>query len=90
VTSEQQMVLFTLLSFLVLGFGSIVLSVMTVVGRGNRTFAFMLAVSTVALGMFMYFGLDQSGWIPAAMGVVALAVAFIPGKKREPYSEDFD
>jgi hypothetical protein len=50
----------------------------------------MLAVSTVALGMFMYFGLDQSGWIPAAMGVVALVVAFIPGKKRDPYSEDFD
>lgn len=82
-TSEQQMVLFTLLSFLVLGFGSIVLSVLTVVGRGNRTFAFMLAVSTVALGMFMYYGLDHSGWIPAAMGAVALVVAFIPGQKRD-------
>lgn len=87
-TSEQQMVLFTLLSFLTLGFGSIVLSVLTVVGKGNRTFAFMLAVSTVALGLFMYFGLDKSGMIPAGMGAVALVVAFIPGKKTEPYSED--
>lgn len=82
------MVLFTLLSFLTLGFGSIVLSVLTVVGKGNRTFAFMLAVSTVALGLFMYFGLDKSGMIPAGMGAVALVVAFIPGKKTEPYSED--
>ena len=89
-TSEQQMVLFTLLSFLALGFGSIALSVMTVIGKGNRTFAFFLAISTIALGIFMYFGLDSSGWVPAAMGAVALLVAFVPGKKREPYSEDFD
>ena len=89
-TSEQQMVLFTLLSFLTLGFGSIVLSLLTLMGRGNRTFAFMLAISTVALGLFMYFGLDQSGLIPAGLGVVALIVASLPGKKREPYTEDFD
>jgi len=89
-TSEQQMVLFTLLSFLTLGFGSIVLSLLTLLGRGNRTFAFMLAVSTIALGLFMFFGLDQSGSVPAALGVVALIVAALPGKKREPYSEDFD
>jgi len=89
-TSEQQMVLFTLLSFLTLGFGSIVLSLLTLLGRGNRTFAFMLAISTIALGLFMYFGLDQSGSVPAALGVVALIVAALPGKKREPYSEDFD
>jgi uncharacterized membrane protein YedE/YeeE len=84
------MVLFTLLSFLTLGFGSIVLSLLTLMGRGNRTFAFMLAISTVALGLFMYFGLDQSGLIPAGLGVVALIVASLPGKKREPYTEDFD
>jgi hypothetical protein len=89
-TSEQQMVLFTLLSFLTLGFGSIVLSLLTLLGRGNRTFAFMLAISTIALGLFMFFGLDQSGSVPTALGVIALIVAALPGKKREPYSEDFD
>ena len=89
-TSEQQMVLFTLLSFLTLGFGSIVLSLLTLLGRGNRTFAFMLAISTIALGLFMFFGLDQSGSVPAALGAAALIVAALPGKKREPYSEDFD
>lgn len=89
-TSEQQMVLFTLLSFLTLGFGAIVLSLLTLLGRGNRTFAFMLAISTVALGLFMYFGLDASGLVPAGLGAVALVVAALPGKKREPYTEDFD
>jgi hypothetical protein len=89
-TSEQQMVLFTLLSFLTLGFGSIVLSLLTLLGRGNRTFAFMLAISTIALGLFMFFGLDQSGSVPTALGVIALIIAALPGKKREPYTEDFD
>lgn len=88
VTPQQQMVFFTLLSFLALGAGAIVISLITLFGRGNRTFAFMMAASTIALGLFMYFQLDQSGSIPAAMGVVAFVLACLPPKKRERYNED--
>jgi hypothetical protein len=81
VTSEQQMVLFTLLSFLSLGLGAIALSVMTLIGKGNRSFAIFLAGSTIALGLFMFFGLDQSGILASALGIVALVIALLPGKR---------
>lgn len=88
VTPLQQMVFFTLLSFLVLGLGAIVISLVTVLGRGNRSFAFIMSVSTIALGLFMYFQLDHSGWVPTAMGGVALVIACFPPKKLERYNED--
>jgi len=88
VTPQQQMVFFTLLSFLALGAGSIAISLLTLFGRGNRSFAFIMAVSTVALGLFMYFQLDQVGWVPTVMGAVALILAFFPPMKRERYNED--
>ena len=87
ITPQQQMVFFTFLSFLALGSGSIVISLLTIFGRGNRSFAFIMAVSSVALGLFMYFQLDQLGGIPAAMGVVAFVLACLP-PRREKYDED--
>jgi hypothetical protein len=87
VTPQQQMVFFTFLSFLALGAGSIVISLLSVYGRGNRSFAFIMAISSIALGLFMYFQLDHLGWIPTALGVIALIVAFLPSR-REPYDED--
>jgi hypothetical protein len=88
VTPQQQMVFFTFLSFLSLGLGSIVISIITVVGRGNRSFAFIMGISTVVLGLFMALQLDQLGWIPTAMGGVAFILACLPPKKRERYNED--
>lgn len=88
VTPQQQMVFFTLLSFLALGFGSIVLSIISLIGRGNRVFAFVLAGSTIVLGLFMYFQLDQIGWAPTSMGVIALAIACWPPRPYEKYDED--
>jgi hypothetical protein len=87
VTPQQQMVFFTLLSFLALGAGSIVISLLTVFGRGNRAFAFIMAASSIALGLFMYFQLDSIGWVPTVLGVVALVLAFLP-PRREKYDED--
>ena len=87
VTPQQQMVFFTFLSFLSLGAGSIVISLLTIFGRGNRSFAFIMAISSVALGLFMYFQLDQLGSIPAAMGVVAFVLACLPAR-REKYDDD--
>lgn len=88
VTPQQQMVFFTLLSFLALGAGSIVISLLTLFGRGNRSFAFIMSISTIALGLFMYFQLDQVGWVPTAMGAVALIVSCFPPMRRERYNED--
>jgi hypothetical protein len=48
------MVFFTLLSFLALGAGTLVISAITVAGRGNRAFAFIMSISTTALGLFMF------------------------------------
>jgi len=88
ITPQQQMVFFTFLSFLALGAGSIVISAITLFGRGNRSFAFIMSISTVALGIFMAVQLDQLGWIPAAMGGIAFILACLPPRKREPYNED--
>ena len=88
VTPHQQMVFFTLLSFLVLGAGALVISTITVVGRGNRAFAFIMSISTTALGLFMYFQLDESGIWPSVMGMLAFLVACWPPRKRERYNED--
>lgn len=82
------MVFFTFLSFVALGAGSIVISAITVAGRGNRSFAFIMSLSTIALGIFMALQLDQSGWIPAGMGGVAFLLACLPPRKRERYNED--
>lgn len=87
VTPQQQMVFFTFLSFVALGLGSIVISLLAVYGRGNRSFAFIMSVSTAALGLFMYFQLDQLGWIPTTLGVVAFLTACLP-PRREKYDED--
>lgn len=87
-TPEQQMVLFTLMSFLALGLGSIVLSLVTIFSFGNRSFALILALSTIALGLFMYFGLDSSGLYPTAMGGLALLIALLPLRKRSSKEED--
>jgi hypothetical protein len=87
VTPQQQMVFFTFLSFLALGAGSIVISLLTLFGRGNRSFAFIMSISSIALGLFMYFQLDQLGWAPTVLGVIALIIAFLPAR-REKYDED--
>lgn len=88
VTPLQQMVFFTLLSFLALSAGALVISLITVFGRGNRVFAFMMSTAAVTLGLFMYFQLDEAGSIPAALGAIAFIVACWPPRKVERYDED--
>jgi len=88
VTPQQQMVFFTLLSFLALGTGAIVISVITVFGHGNRAFAFIMSISATALGLFMFYQLDQIGWVPTALGALALAIACWPPRKVPRYNED--
>lgn len=79
---QELMITFSVLSFSVLGIGSIVLSLITLLGRGNRSFAIITAAATIFLGGFMFFVLTEQGIIPTALGVIALVISFLPGKLR--------
>ncbi len=85
---QELMITFSILSFSVLGIGSIVLSLVTLLGRGNRSFAIITAASTIFLGGFMWFMLSEQGIIPTALGVIALVISFLPGKPRVHYEEE--
>jgi hypothetical protein len=86
---QQLMITFSVLSFSVLGLGAIVLSLVTLLGRGNRSFAVITAAATIFLGAFMWFVLAPEGLIPTALGVIALVLSVLPSKKR-PESADED
>ena len=77
---QQLMITFSVLSFPVLGVGAIVLSLVTRVGRGNRSFAIITAAATVFLGAFMWVSLTEQGFIPTALGFVALVLSLWPSK----------
>ena len=78
---QQLMITFSVLSFSVLGLGAIVLSLVTLLGRGNRTFAVITAAATIFLGAFMWMVLAPEGLIPTALGVIALVLSVWPRKK---------
>jgi len=78
---QQLMITFSVLSFSVLGIGSVVLSLVTLLGRGNRSFAIITAAATIFLGGFMWFALTEQGIIPTVLGVIALVISFLPGKR---------
>jgi hypothetical protein len=78
---QQLMITFSMLSFSALGMGAIVLSLVTLLGRGNRTFAVITAAATIFLGAFMWMVLAPEGALPTALGVIALALSVWPRKK---------
>ena len=81
---QQLMITFSVLSFSVLGLGAIVLSLVTLLGRGNRTFAVITAAATIFLGAFMWMVLAPEGLIPTALGVIALVLSIWPkGSQRQ-------
>jgi hypothetical protein len=79
---QDLMITFSVLSFSVLGLGAIVLSLVTLLGRGNRSFAIITAAATIFLGAFMWFVLAPQGALPTALGVIALVLSVWP--KRSP------
>jgi hypothetical protein len=86
---QELMITFSILSFSVLGLGSIILSLVTLQGKGNRSFAIITSLATIFLGGFMFFMLSEQGAIPTAMGVIAFVISLLPGKRSEPTNEDF-
>jgi hypothetical protein len=84
---QQLMITFSVLSFSVLGLGAIVLSLVTLLGRGNRTFAVITAAATIFLGAFMWMVLAPEGALPTALGVIALVLSVWPRKSRRQLDE---
>jgi len=79
---QQLMINFSVLSFSMLGIGAIVLSLVTLLGRGNRSFAIITAAAAIFLGAFMWLVLAPQGLIPTVLGVIALVLSVLPSKKR--------
>ena len=84
---QQLMITFSVLSFSMLGVGAIVLSLVTLLGRGNRSFAIITAAATIFLGAFMWFVLAPEGILPTALGVIALVLSVLPSK-RQPQADE--
>ena len=70
-----------------LGVGAIVLSLVTLLGRGNRSFAIITAGATIFLGAFMWLVLAPEGFLPTALGVIALVLSVLPSKRRPQADE---
>ncbi len=84
---QQLMITFSVLSFSMLGVGAIVLSLVTLLGRGNRSFAVITAAATIFLGAFMWFVLAPEGILPTVLGVIALVLSVLPSKRRPQADE---
>ncbi len=85
---QELMITFSVLSFSVLGLGAIVLSLVTLLGRGNRSFAIITAAATIFLGAFMWIVLAPQGALPTALGVIALVLSVLPSKSRPELPEE--
>lgn len=79
---QQLMITFSVLSFSVLGIGAIVLSLVTRLGKGNRSFAIITSAATIFLGAFMWMVLAPEGLIPTSLGAIAFVLAIWPSKPR--------
>jgi Na+/H+ antiporter NhaA len=85
---QQLMITFSVLSFSMLGVGAIVLSLVTLLGRGNRSFAVITAAATIFLGAFMWIVLAPEGILPTLLGVIALVLSVLPSKKRAESADE--
>ena len=85
---QELMITFSVLSFSVLGLGAIVLSLVTLLGRGNRSFAIITAAATIFLGAFMWIVLAPQGLLPTVLGVIALVLSVLPQKPRHSIFEE--
>lgn len=84
---QELMITFSVLSFSVLGLGAIVLSLVTLLGRGNRSFAIITAAATIFLGAFMWIVLAPQGLLPTVLGVIALVLGVLPRRSQHQSDE---
>lgn len=71
-----------------MGVGAIALSAMTLLGRGNRTFAIITGVVELAMGAVMWATIDENGIGPTVLGAVALVLALLPFKRSQRQSDE--
>ncbi len=79
---DQYLILFTVMSFTVLSAGSIVLSLMTRLGRGNRLFALVMSLFSIGTGTYIWLEFAFEGLFIALLGLVALVIAVLPSRKQ--------
>ncbi|MEY4993387.1 MAG: hypothetical protein RIS82_509 [Actinomycetota bacterium] len=72
---DPYMALFTVISFTSLGFGAVILSLVTLMATGSRLWSVILAISTLLAGAYIWFEIDPLGMFPTGLGLVALLIA---------------
>lgn len=82
---QQYMIAFTVLGLYGLGIGAVALSLVTLLGRGSRVWAIVVALVEIGMGGVMWATLDVAGAGPTVIGVVSLVIAVLPrrGVRRE-------
>jgi hypothetical protein len=75
---DEYLGLFTVMSFTGLSLGSVLLSVLTRYSRGNRAFAIVLALASIAFGLYVWVNITEGGILSALFGASSLAIVLWP------------
>jgi hypothetical protein len=85
---DEYLGLFTVMSFTGLSIGSVLLSVLTRYSKGNRAFAIVLAVASIAFGLYVWVNITEGGILSALFGLSSLAIAVWPRGKKPQQNDD--
>ena len=77
--AESLLIVFTILLTILVG--SLLLSVLTRYSKGNRAFAILLAVASIAFGLYVWVNITEGGILSALFGASSLAIAVWPQAK---------
>ena len=78
---DEYLSLFTVMSFTGLSLGSVLLSVLTRYSKGNRAFAIILALGSIAFGLYVWVNITEGGILSALFGASSLAIVLWPRKR---------
>ena len=78
---DEYLSLFTVMSFTGLSLGSVLLSVLTRYSKGNRAFAIILALGSIAFGLYVWVNITEGGILSALFGASSMAIVLWPRKK---------
>ena len=79
---DEYLGLFTIMSFTALSLGTVLLSILTRSSKGNRAFAVILAVFSIAIGLYVWMNVTEGGILAALFGASSLMIAVWPRTKR--------
>ena len=85
---DEYLGLFTVMSFTGLSIGSILLSLLTRYSKGNRAFAIVLALASIAFGLYVWVNITEGGILSALFGASSLAIAVWPRVKPRAKPRD--